>query len=483
MEDWNSANNENTPLVNPASTTTHNGLLDPRGPYLKWIAVFFMCFLSFGSYYCYDNPAGLQDVMKDDLRISSSTFTAFYSWYSWPNVVLAAVGGILIDKWLGVARGAAVFCGFILVGQVIFGLGGYYRLIWLMNAGRFVFGIGGESLASAQNAYAVSWFFGKQLNFVFGLQLSFARVGSLVNMNTIHRIYDSLSKDSTGPHRIGTTLLIAVSTCAISLICALILWTLDNRRKKVIQEDSPPDPSDEFHIRDIRHFSASLYCVFIICVFYYVAIFPFIAAAQLLYISKYDLSPGWANACNSLLFFMSAILSPILGYTVDKTGRNLYWLLGSIAATIVAHALLAFLFVHPIVPNILMGISYSILAASLWPMVAFLVPKKMLGTAYGFMQSIQNLGLAVINIFTGLILDHYGYFMLEIFFIICLEIALLAAAFLYVYNSVKKGTLNDSPAVRRAKEAEIEAQTNSTINAVTDTPLSHDDDDTKNLRT
>jgi len=45
-----------------------------------------------------------------------------------------------------------------------------------MNAGRFIFGIGGESLASAQNAYAVAWFFGKQLNFVFGLQLSFARV-------------------------------------------------------------------------------------------------------------------------------------------------------------------------------------------------------------------------------------------------------------------------------------------------------------------
>ena len=86
------------------------------------------------------------------------------------------MGGILIDKWLGVARGAALFCAFILVGQVIFGLGGYYNAIWLMDVGRFVFGIGGESLASAQNAYAVAWFFGKQLNFVFGLQLSFARV-------------------------------------------------------------------------------------------------------------------------------------------------------------------------------------------------------------------------------------------------------------------------------------------------------------------
>lgn len=149
-------------------------------------------------------------------------------------------------------------------------------------------------------------------------------------MNTIHLIYDSLDKDMTGPHRIGTTLLIAVSTCLISLICALILWVLDIKRRKVVQEDTPSDPcmifnkktdsnlykilffcfiADEFHISDIRHFSASLYCVFIICVFYYVAIFPFIAAAQLLYISKYNLSAGWANACNSLVYFMYVLLN------------------------------------------------------------------------------------------------------------------------------------------------------------------------------
>jgi hypothetical protein len=45
--------------------------------------------------------------------------------------------------------------------------------------------------------------------------------------------------------------------------------------------------------------------------------------------------------------------------------------------------------------------------------------------------------------------------MLEIFFIVCLEIALLAAAFLYVYNSVKKGMLNDSAAIRQAKQKEL----------------------------
>ena len=42
------------------------------------------------------------------------------------------------------------------------------------------FSIGGESLAVAQNTYAVSWFKGKELNMVFGLQLSLARIVSVI---------------------------------------------------------------------------------------------------------------------------------------------------------------------------------------------------------------------------------------------------------------------------------------------------------------
>ena len=65
--------------------------------------------------------------------------------------------------------------------------------------------------------------------------------------------------------------------------------------------------------------------------------------------------------------------------------------------------------------------------------------------------------------------------MLEIFFIICLEIALLAAAFLYVYNSVKEGSLNDSPAVRRAKQEQVD-KTNATVSALAaDSPVVEDD--------
>jgi MFS family permease len=59
----------------------------------------------------------------------------------------------------------------IFAGQVIFAGGGLLGSFTIMQIGRFVFGIGGESLAVAQNTYAVNWFKGKELNMVFGFQV------------------------------------------------------------------------------------------------------------------------------------------------------------------------------------------------------------------------------------------------------------------------------------------------------------------------
>ena len=58
---------------------------------------------------------------------------------------------------LGIRLGTVVFACFIVIGQVIFALGGFVDTLWIMEIGRFIFGIGGESLAVAQNTYAVAW--------------------------------------------------------------------------------------------------------------------------------------------------------------------------------------------------------------------------------------------------------------------------------------------------------------------------------------
>ena len=85
-----------------------------------------------------------------------------------------------------------------------------------------------------------------------------------------------------------------------------------------------------------------------------------------------------------------------------------------------AHLLLGFVPLTPWVGVIIIGISYSMLAASLWPMVNLLVESHQLGTAYGLMQSWQNLGLAVIAIAVGAIAEK-GWIQIEIFFSACVS--------------------------------------------------------------
>ncbi|KAL1260151.1 hypothetical protein QQF64_007978 [Cirrhinus molitorella] len=84
-------------------------------------------------------------------------------------------------------------------------------------------------------------------------------------------------------------------------------------------------------------------------------------------------------------------------------------------------------------------------------MVAFVVPEHQLGTAYGFMQSIQNLGLALMSMAAGSILDLKGYLFLEVFFIACLCLALLAVVLLYLYDYYKEGDLNLSASTRASR--------------------------------
>jgi hypothetical protein len=95
---------EREPIIQYSDDTRSEGCVsiacNPRKVFFRYFALIFMCLLSFGSYFCYDNPAALQDHFKKDLKISTSTFTAFYSWYSWPNVVLCFLGGYLIDRFV-----------------------------------------------------------------------------------------------------------------------------------------------------------------------------------------------------------------------------------------------------------------------------------------------------------------------------------------------------------------------------------------------
>ncbi|XP_066912299.1 lysosomal dipeptide transporter MFSD1-like [Clytia hemisphaerica] len=432
---------------------------DPRSAGHRFTVLIFICFLSFGSYFCFDNPAALQKQITTDMKVNTEKFMLLYSLYSWPNVVLCFFGGFLLDKVFGIRLGTIIFGLFVCVGQVIFSLGAVFDSYTMMEAGRFVFGIGGESLAVAQNTYAVSWFKGAELNMVFGLQLSFSRVGSTVNMNVMGPMYKFLEKriDKESYVILGWTLMVGFLFCLLSLFCSLAMAFFDKRAARILKKQDA-QTGEEIRITDVKDFPLSVWLIFIICVTYYVAVFPFISLGLVYFEAKYDLDASKANIVNSLVYLISAGASPILGLYVDKVGYNLYQLIAAICMTIGAHAMLAFsTTISPYIAMSVMGIGYSLLACALWPLVAMIVPEYQLGTAYGFMQSIQNLGLAVVSIIAGSIVDNRGYLILEVFFLACLSLALISSILLYLSDLSSKSGLNLSAKVR--KEAKSNAKT------------------------
>ncbi|XP_050361562.1 major facilitator superfamily domain-containing protein 1-like [Nymphalis io] len=416
----------------------------------RFIALILMCFLCFGSYFCYDTPGALADNFKDDSHLNTSQFALLYSIYSWPNVILCFIGGYLVDRYFGIRLGTIIYMTIVFVGAVVFALGVYINAYWLMILGRFIFGIGGESLQVAVNSYVVLWFNGKELNMVFGLQLSFSRFGSTVNFWVMEPIYRWVANYYGGYEKLGVALFIASMTCLGSLICGLILGWMDHRAERILGRQEEQAKDEPFHLIDVLHFKSVFWLVSVICVAYYLAIFPFIALGKLFFERKFDFIPQDANTVNSMVYLFSAALSPFFGILIDKTGRNVMWVILSIITTIGSHFLMAFTFVNPYVGVVSLGISYSLLASGLWPLVAMIVQENQLGTAFGICQAVQNLGLATVIILAGAIVDKYGYLMLEMFFLGCLFVSLIAAVLIYILDSANNGILNLSPSMRDA---------------------------------
>ena len=135
--------------------------------------------------------------------------------------------------------------------------------------------------------------------------------------------------------------------------------------------------------------------IYVICVTFYVPVFVFISVAAEFFMKKYDASQDDANAYVAIPYSVSAIASPIMGFLIDKAGYSIQFVTLACISLCSIHLCFAYTDLDPTYIMIWMGVTYSVCAASLWPMVALIVSFQNLGSAYGLMTALQNLGLAV----------------------------------------------------------------------------------------
>ncbi|MCI0419442.1 MAG: MFS transporter, partial [Acidobacteria bacterium] len=172
---------------------------------------------------------------------------------------------------------------------------------------------------------------------------------------------------------------------------------------------------DRIVLADIQRFPVSYWYITFLCLTFYSAIFPFTALSTDFFAQKWGLPNAsgeglgffqavffnflhmfsTAPGTSSIVIFASMVFAPFAGNVVDRVGkRTSLMILGSLLM-IPAYLMLALTTLPPAIPMIVLGAAFVIVPAALWPSVPLIVDKDRVGTAYGLLTMIQNIGLMV----------------------------------------------------------------------------------------
>jgi len=424
--------------------------MDYNAKSTRYYILLFNCLLTFGSYYCFDMPANLQHQIQDQIiaKFTNDTetyYNYFYLVYSWTNMLMSLCAGQMVDK-MGKVKSMFIFVTFCMVGSAIYAVGAFMtesdaKLRYgVMFLGRFIFGLGGGPITIVQNTYTATWFTGHELAMAFGCTLTISRIGSVVNYDLTPTIYDAINTTLThaedpntpidiqaGHEALGYTLMIGSGLVSLSLIAALVLAHLDGGAEKssegpykatgVAGKDSS-GKKKKMSIDDLKLFPPLYWVLALTISLFYSIIFPFMAnSSTFLEEADPSLTDVSASFRSGLVYMCSMFVSPFLGAFVDWLGRRTVIALFGTSLTIPVFILLGYSSLDPIYMMLMLGISYSVCAAALWPSIQLLVPLRANGTANGVATSIQMLGIGICNILVGRLRDTQSFSVTMDFFV------------------------------------------------------------------
>jgi MFS family permease len=287
----------------------------------------------------------------------------------------------------------------------------------ILFLGRFIFGAGSEPLVVAQSAILARWFKGKELALSFGIALTVSRLGTIFSFNT-----GELIAGHFGGYRYA--LIAAVLFCLVSLIANVVYIIMDRKGEKALKL-SDSEAEEKIVLKDIKHFKPSFWFVTLLCVTFYSAIFPFTALSTDLFVDKWgvarvaEASGGFfasvfnnffhmfstAGGITSIIIFASMVCAPFAGHLVDKKGKRATLMIIGSWILIPSHLIMGITKIYPVFPMITLGIAFVLVPAAMWPSIPLVVEKNRVGTAFGLMTMIQNIGLGLFPMLNGVLRD------------------------------------------------------------------------------
>jgi MFS family permease len=385
---------------------------------IRWLVLILVSISMAANYYFYDALSPLKQLMGEHLGFSSVDYGRFISAYSFPNVFLlmAVLGGIITDR-LGIRITGTTFVGLMVFGSFFTAYGaseyfnnggpgysflssfatGWSPALKMMFFGYFLFGLGAETSIVVITKIVVKWFKGKEMALALGVNLAIARLGAAMSLIITPALVEPTW---TTPIWFG---MLFLSIGFLFFVSYLFFdLKLDKQRLINISEE------EVFRISDIGRLLANRSFIFItlLCVTFYSAVFPFIKYAPDLLQNKFGLSMSLSSTMTSMVYFGTIIFTPFFGWIADTKGKSATMMIFGSLLLILVHLTLSLTRLTPFIPMFFLGMAFSLIPATMWPSVAKIVEESRLGTAYGLMFSIQNIGLWAFPILIGTVLDR-----------------------------------------------------------------------------
>lgn len=405
-------------------------------PLARWSVLILVASMMFFAYMFVDVMSPLKSLVESSLGWNSSVFGTYAASEYILNVCgFLIIAGVILDK-LGVRFSGVLSAALMVIGAGIkfIGISEWFQTTalceWLgswwtampgsakmASLGFMVFGCGCEMEGTNVSKILAKWFKGKEMALAMGLEMAIARLG----------VFGVMWIAPVISGRFDSSVLAPVGFCGallcIGLINFIIFGVMDRKfdaQLKEAGEVAGEDSSEEeFHISDLGAiFSSKMFwIVALLCVLYYSAIFPFQRYATNFLEETLLIDATVAARLFSCFPILAMVLTPVLGIFLDHKGKGATMLMIGSLIMIVCH--LCFAFLLPAVPEkwlaltliVILGVSFSLVPAALWPAVPKIIPEKILGSAYCLIFWVQNLGLCFVPMIIGSLRQGTGSYL------------------------------------------------------------------------
>ncbi len=405
----------------------------------RWTVLILVASMMFFAYMFVDILSPLASLLNDTLGWDQGDFGTYAAGEYLLNVFgFLLLAGIILDK-MGVRFTGLLSASLMVIGAAIkyVGISDWFdanNLTWLNSwwvdmpgsakmamFGFMIFGCGCEMAGTTVSKILAKWFKGKEMALAMGLEMAIARIGVFAAMAAAPAISVKFAVDGT--NSVVAPLLFASLLLVVGLINFFVFTIMDAKFDKQLaaagEATAENDPEEEFHVSDLKQIFTSkmFWIVALLCVLYYSAIFPFQRFATNFLEETLAISNAEAAGLFKWFPILAMVLTPFLGAFIDYKGKGAtMMLLGAIIMT-ACHCVFAF--VLPAYPSkalalitiLVLGVSFSLVPASMWPSVPKIIDEKVLGSAYCLIFWVQNIGLCLVPLLIGkLRVATNGYF-------------------------------------------------------------------------